>query len=130
MTHFVRNSGSRASYTDLDSLSREEYAMADIRAFRAFRYDLGRVGSLSDVDAPRVLRPRPVAAVRQGAGVCPRTDHVRPEGGPAEALPRHRLQPLADLQLLPGPGKRGREDSGPVHAEKPAARREGSPRHH
>ena len=26
--------------------------MADIRAFRAFRYDLGRVGSLSDVVAP------------------------------------------------------------------------------
>src|SRR5260370_19251386 len=26
--------------------------MADIRAFRAFRYDLGRVGSLSDVIAP------------------------------------------------------------------------------
>src|SRR5262249_28204406 len=26
--------------------------MADIRAFRAFRYDLGRVGALSDVIAP------------------------------------------------------------------------------
>ena len=26
--------------------------MADIRAFRGFRYDLGRVGSLSDVVAP------------------------------------------------------------------------------
>src|SRR5437870_3910066 len=26
--------------------------MADIRAFRAFRYDLGRVGALSDVVAP------------------------------------------------------------------------------
>src|SRR5260370_13676688 len=26
--------------------------MADIRAFRAFRYDLGRVGTLSDVVAP------------------------------------------------------------------------------
>src|SRR6476659_2230933 len=26
--------------------------MADIRPFRAFRYDLGRVGSLSDVVAP------------------------------------------------------------------------------
>src|SRR6516164_4570290 len=26
--------------------------MADIRAFRAYRYDLGRVGSLSDVVAP------------------------------------------------------------------------------
>src|SRR5438270_3285946 len=26
--------------------------MADIRAFRAFRYDLGRVGSLGDVVAP------------------------------------------------------------------------------
>src|SRR5579885_777477 len=26
--------------------------MADIRAFRAFRYDLGRVGNLSDVIAP------------------------------------------------------------------------------
>jgi len=26
--------------------------MADIRAFRAFRYDLGRVGSLGDVIAP------------------------------------------------------------------------------
>src|SRR5438477_7775380 len=26
--------------------------MSDIRAFRAFRYDLGRVGSLSDVIAP------------------------------------------------------------------------------
>ena len=26
--------------------------MADIRAFRAFRYDLGRVGNLSDVVAP------------------------------------------------------------------------------
>ena len=26
--------------------------MADIRAFRAFRYDLGRVGTLSDVIAP------------------------------------------------------------------------------
>src|SRR5207249_2164772 len=26
--------------------------MADIRGFRAFRYDLGRVGSLSDVVAP------------------------------------------------------------------------------
>ena len=26
--------------------------MADIRAFRAFRYDMGRVGSLSDVVAP------------------------------------------------------------------------------
>src|SRR5438876_3302066 len=26
--------------------------MADVRAFRAFRYDLGRVGNLSDVVAP------------------------------------------------------------------------------
>ena len=26
--------------------------MADVRAFRAFRYDLGRVGALSDVIAP------------------------------------------------------------------------------
>src|SRR5207237_1255705 len=26
--------------------------MADVRAFRAFRYDLGRVGALSDVVAP------------------------------------------------------------------------------
>lgn len=26
--------------------------MADIRAFRAFRYDLGRVGALADVIAP------------------------------------------------------------------------------
>src|SRR5947207_5177567 len=26
--------------------------MADIRAFRAFRYDLGRIGNLSDVIAP------------------------------------------------------------------------------
>src|SRR3954466_6586685 len=26
--------------------------MADIRAFRAYRYDLGRVGALSDVVAP------------------------------------------------------------------------------
>src|SRR5437588_1741838 len=26
--------------------------MADVRAFRAFRYDLGRVGNLSDVLAP------------------------------------------------------------------------------
>ena len=26
--------------------------MADIRAFRAYRYDLGRVGSLADVVAP------------------------------------------------------------------------------
>ena len=26
--------------------------MADIRAFRAFRYDLGRVGALADVVAP------------------------------------------------------------------------------
>src|SRR5579884_2978916 len=26
--------------------------MADIRAFRAYRYDLGRVGALSDVIAP------------------------------------------------------------------------------
>ena len=26
--------------------------MADLRAFRAFRYDLGRVGALADVVAP------------------------------------------------------------------------------
>src|SRR3954453_3146052 len=31
---------------------KESIAMADIRGFRAFRYDLGQVGSLSDVVAP------------------------------------------------------------------------------
>src|SRR5262249_58951224 len=30
----------------------ERTVMADIRAFRAFRYDLGRVGALADVVAP------------------------------------------------------------------------------
>jgi uncharacterized protein (DUF1015 family) len=30
----------------------EEHPMADIRAFRAYRYDLGRVGALGDVIAP------------------------------------------------------------------------------
>ena len=38
--------------------------MADIRAFRGFRYDLGRVGSLSDVVAPPydVIDPGPPEA--------------------------------------------------------------------
>src|SRR5271166_2588507 len=34
------------------SVSRKDSPMADIRAFRAFRYDLGRVGALGDVIAP------------------------------------------------------------------------------
>src|SRR5438067_1322178 len=39
--------------------------MADIRPFRAFRYDLGRVGALSDVVAPpyAVGRALPLEAV-------------------------------------------------------------------
>src|SRR5262245_8611339 len=30
----------------------DQFPMADIRAFRAFRYDLGKVGALSDVVCP------------------------------------------------------------------------------
>src|SRR5436190_896519 len=44
--------GRGAFETESKSHCRKDCAMADIRAFRAFRYDLGRVGTLGDVIAP------------------------------------------------------------------------------
>ena len=176
--------------------------MADIRGFRGFRYDLGRVGSLSDVVAPpydvidpdlqqklydqseynairlELTRDEPgdtetenkytraantlrewlagnvlrqdtarslyiyeqefevegktytrrgfFARVRlepfgQGKVFAHEADDVRPEGGPAEAVPRHRVQPVADLPPVPRPRRRGVPRARTVHAQ--AARR-------
>jgi len=44
--------GESVNYLLLAWLGNEDSSMADIRAFRGFRYDMGRVGSLSDVVAP------------------------------------------------------------------------------
>jgi uncharacterized protein (DUF1015 family) len=42
----------RAARYNSSILWQGDYIMADVQAFRAFRYDLGRVGNLSDVIAP------------------------------------------------------------------------------
>src|SRR5438309_1585525 len=70
-------------------------AMADIRAFRAYRYDLGRVGTLSDVVAPPydVIDARlqqALAAPIHRAFALEATDHLGVV---------HRLWPVTDQHV-------------------------------
>ena len=47
--------------------------MADIQAFRAFRYDLGRVGALERRGRPALRRHRPALCSRRSTTAAPTT---------------------------------------------------------
>ena len=85
--------------------------MADIRAFRAFRYDMGRVGSLSDVVAPpydvidpplqgRLFAASPYNAVRLEL----------PQGGPGDTESENKYTRAA--RTLKGPPLVARDHHG------------------